>query len=390
MKNYASFARTSIGFSHISSQKPCQDYSATYEDDRASVIVVSDGHGSDNFTRSHLGAQFACEVAVEAVKDFLFDPEPIQNEDTRDQAIFQLYRDILSGWKIRVAEDADCNPFAEAEVGQVAEKYRQRYLNGQSTEHAYGCTLILVIVTRDFCLAIRNGDGQCVMVDAEGNFSTPIPWNDNCQFNVTTSLCDPDALDHFRSFYTTRLPAAVFAGSDGVDDSYTSPEELFNLYRGICLDALDDGPEATAAMVSQLIPEISRRGSADDISIAALLDLSRLEEARASIEQTLEQYQLRLAEARKEQKKRVLIRDIKMAEKKKAKALEQQREVLEKIQATKDNRSDLLAQIDIFTQKADACSQRITWLSDEEKQLAELINGADSEIARLTEELSAL
>lgn len=390
MKNYASFARTAIGFSHISSNKPCQDYSVTYEDEVASVIVVSDGHGSDNFTRSHLGSQFACEAAVEAVKDFLFDPEPVQNEDTRDQAIFQLYRDILSGWKIRVAEDADCNPFTEAEVQPVSEKYRQRYLNGQNVEHAYGCTLILVIVTRDFCLAIRNGDGQCVMVDETGDFSTPIPWNDNCQFNVTTSLCDPDALVHFRSFYTTRLPAAVFAGSDGVDDSYTSLEELYHLYQGLCLDALEDGSEATAELVGQLIPEISRRGSADDISIAALLDLSKLEKVRIPIESALEQYQLQLAQARKEQKKRILIRDIKVAEKKKSKILDQQREVLQKIQAYKDSRSDFLAQIDIFTQKANACSQQIHQLSEDEKQLADLINGADSEIARLMEELSAL
>ena len=41
MKDYYSFARTSIGFSHISSKKPCQDYSLQFQNDVASVIVVS-------------------------------------------------------------------------------------------------------------------------------------------------------------------------------------------------------------------------------------------------------------------------------------------------------------------------------------------------------------
>ena len=62
MKDYYSFARTSIGFSHISSKKPCQDYSLQFQNDVASVIVVSDGHGSSNFTRSDRGSKFACEV----------------------------------------------------------------------------------------------------------------------------------------------------------------------------------------------------------------------------------------------------------------------------------------------------------------------------------------
>ena len=388
MKNYDSFARTSVGFSHISSQKPCQDYSATFENDAASVIVVSDGHGSNNFTRSHLGSQFACEVAVEAVKEFL--PNLNLSSELSPDEIISLCRDILSGWNARVMEDAANNPFTEEEVEKVAEKYRQCYLNGQNTEHAYGCTLILVIITQDFWLAIRNGDGQCVAVDRNGTFTTPIPWNDRCEFNVTTSLCERDALDNFRYFYSTELPAAVFAGSDGVDDSYPSIEELYHLYRNLCLDVLDDGPDATAEHVGQLLPEISKRGSTDDVSIAALLDLSMLEQARASMENALEQHQLQLVEARKKQRMRILARDIKVAEKKKAKAMEQQKEVLRKLQACKDSRSNFWEQINIFLRKADACSESMKSLSTEAKQFADIINGADSEIARLTDELAAL
>lgn len=392
MKDYYSFARTSIGFSHISSKKPCQDYSATFENDIASVIVISDGHGSNNFIRSDRGSKFACDVAVDAVIGFLqsLNLDNLENEFLRDDIVTQLCKYILLRWNSLVDEDATSNPFTEEDVEKVADKYKQRYLNGEAVEHAYGCTLILVIVTRDFCLAIRNGDGQCVAIDREGRFTTPIPWNDNCEFNVTTSLCDSEAIDNFRYYYSTDLPAAIFIGSDGVDDSYTSVEELYNLYRNICLHALNNGTETVAEQVEQLLPEITRRGSTDDVSIAGLINPAVLEDTRTAMEIALELHQMQMVEARKEQKKRIIIRDIKVAEKRKAKAIEQRNAVLKKFHGFKESQTGFLEQISIFRKKADACGESMTSLSQDEKQLADIINETDSEIARLRNELLAL
>ena len=392
MKEYYSFARTSIGYSHISSKKPCQDCSATFENDIASIIVVSDGHGSNNFTRSDRGSKFACDVAIEAVNEFLqyLNLNNLENEFLRDDVVTQLCKYILLRWNTLVDEDSARDPFTPEEVEKVTDKYKQRYLNGDGVEHAYGCTLILVILTRDFCLAIRNGDGQCVTVDREGCFATPIPWNDNCQFNVTTSLCDSEAIDNFRYYYTTDLPAAIFAGSDGIDDSYASVEELYNLYRSICLNAIDRTPEEVATQVGQLLPELTRRGSTDDVSIAALIGPAMLTEARTTMEIALELHQLQMAEARKEQQKRILIRDIKVAEKKKAKAMEQQKEVLKKLQIHKENQAGFLDHFSVFKKQSNASGENITSLSQEANQLANIINGADSEITRLRNELLAL
>lgn len=355
MKDYYSFARTSIGFSHISSHKPCQDYSATFENDAASVIVVSDGHGSSNFTRSERGSRFACDVAIDAVNEFLqtLNFKNLENEFLRDDIVTQLCKYILLRWNLLVDEDATSHPFTEEEVEKVTDKYKQRYVNGQAVEHAYGCTLILVVITRDFCLAIRNGDGQCVAVNREGCFSTPIPWNDNCEFNVTTSLCDSEAIGDFRYYYSKELPAAIFVGSDGVDDSYTSLDELYNLYRNICLSALNDGPDAAAVQVEHLLPEITRRGSTDDVSIAGLISPAILEDARTAIEISHELYQMRMDEARREQQQRIIIRDIKVAEKKKAKAIEQRRDVLKELRGLKERQTGFLEQISIFTKHAD-------------------------------------
>ena len=392
MKDYYSFAHTSIGFSHISSKKPCQDYSIQFQNDVASVIIVSDGHGSSNFTRSDRGSRFACEVTLEAVNEFLRDlnVNKLENDFLRDDVVTQLCKYILLRWNTRIEEDVSNSPFTEEEVEKVADKYKSRYLNGDAVEHAYGCTLIFGIITPDFFLAVRNGDGQCVTVNREGGFATPIPWNDNCEFNVTTSLCDQEAIENFRYYYSTNLPAAVFIGSDGVDDSYTSVEELYNLYRNVCLKALNDGVDGVADYVQQLLPEITKRGSTDDVSIAGLINPSVLQETRTAMEIAIALRQMQLAEARREQQKRIIIRDIKVAEKKRAKAIAQRQDVRHKLHGMQASQASLLEQISIFRRKADDCGERMSLLVQDEKQLADIINGADSDIARLKSELLAL
>lgn len=392
MKDYFAFAHTNIGFSHIASQKVCQDYSMKDQDKIASIIVVSDGHGSANFTRSDRGSRFACEVAVDAIKEFLqnLDLERIKADTSRDDVVRQLCKYILLRWNKCVDEDAANHPFTEKEVEQVSDKYRDKYLCGKAIEHAYGCTLIVAVITLDFCLVIRNGDGQCVAVDKDGEFTAPIPWNEKCEFNVTTSLCDPEAIDDFRYFYSDSLPAALFIGSDGVDDSYTSVDELYNLYRNICLKVLTDGETAASDYVEQLLPEITRRGSTDDVSIAGLIYSAALENGRASMDEALKMRQMQLEKQRKEQQERILTRDIKVANKRRSKLITQREEVREKRQRISCLKESLLEKISSFKKKAEDCQVNTESLLQEEQNLTQMINGVDSEIDRLVDELKAM
>lgn len=385
MKDYYSFACTHLGFSHLSSKKPCQDYSMHMTGDDWSVAIVSDGHGSANFTRSDRGSRFACEATRDALQEFLreVNPEDLRNPATRDGIVIQLCKNILLRWNTRVDADVSDNPFTPEEVEKVADKYKNRYLNGDAVEHAYGATLIVAIVTKDFFLAIRNGDGQCVAADREGVFTTPIPWNDNCEFNVTTSLCDHEAIDNFRYCYSTELPAAVFVGSDGVDDSYTSVEELFHLYRSLCLRALDEGVETTEEYVAMLLPEITRRGSTDDVSISGLINVQMLQGARTAMEYAREQRQLRLAEEKRQQQRRILERDIKIAQKKRQKAQEQIRLVQEKIRRLNVDRSGYQKKLSQYMERLDAFDRDEPTLQESEAYYEGVIREADQKIQQL-------
>ena len=53
------FAFSEQGYNHIKSGKVCQDCSGHYADSSMAIIVVADGHGSDNYPRTDRGPKFA-------------------------------------------------------------------------------------------------------------------------------------------------------------------------------------------------------------------------------------------------------------------------------------------------------------------------------------------
>ncbi|MBQ3062902.1 MAG: protein phosphatase 2C domain-containing protein [Clostridia bacterium] len=276
------FAVSSIGHSHKKEGTLCQDWAETAEGDGFLIIAVSDGHGSRNFVRSDRGSRFACRAALDAMHDFASEirAEHIVGSRRANEVVSMLCKNIIMRWRDAVNEDVKACPFTEDEVKNVSDKYRESYLAGEQAEHAYGATLIALLITEEYMLAIRNGDGECVTVSRRGHMDKPIPWNDKCEASVVTSMCDRSAIDEFRFFYTTDLPAAAFIGTDGVDNSYPRTEELFELYANICTEAVDNGAENMKGELEAFLPVMTEKGSGDDVSIAAILDSELLNGVR--------------------------------------------------------------------------------------------------------------
>jgi hypothetical protein len=278
VKKIFSFSATETGYSHRKAEpeKICEDASGSYDDDHLHICVVADGHGSDNYPRTDRGARYAVDAAIRQIKAFA---ESTDKEllFTETQPLAELTKRILSTWYEMVAADVAAHPFAEAEMTGVSDKYKKNYLSENAVEKAYGCTLIAYAVTENFSFGLQIGDGKCVVVDADGTFTEPIPWDEECQMNVTTSLCDCDAAEEFRFSVSEDRPAAVFCGSDGVDDSYVGEEELHALYRSIIKIFTEHGTEVGKAEIEEYLPVLTKRGSGDDVSIALILDGSRLD-----------------------------------------------------------------------------------------------------------------
>ena len=59
----------------------------------------------------------------------------------------------------------------------------------------------------------------------------PIPWDEDCQANITTSICDSEAIEEFRYCFMKESPVATLMGTDGIDDSYANFEEMYQAIR---------------------------------------------------------------------------------------------------------------------------------------------------------------
>lgn len=302
--NAKSFHFSFQGASHIKKNKECQDASSSYQDEKCAIAIVCDGHGGDDYIRSAVGSTLGCGVAEKNIKNFIntIDKEPFFSEP--DKHLKNLEASIINGWNEAIATYHSTKPFQENELASVSEKARKKYVEDDRIESAYGTTMIAVAMTHDYWFGIHIGDGKCVAVNPEGEFKQPIPWDPKCFLNATTSICDFDAIDRFRHFYSEKLPAAVFVGSDGIDDCFSNNEQLHNLYKTMLFSfATTDFQEACDSLADYL-PRLSAKGSGDDVSVAALLDLDLIPELSIVKEFDREKEKARVEEnARKEAEK---------------------------------------------------------------------------------------
>jgi serine/threonine protein phosphatase PrpC len=287
---YKSFSVTKTGISHTKHGKGCEDFSLHYPsggDKSASPVtlaVVADGHGDDNCFRSAKGSEFAAVAAQDAIIEFVNRLKPrllkkLPSKETLEKYIHDLMKHIIMEWHGKVEQDYTDNPVMDGEMANVGDKYQKRYAAGKDLHHAYGTTLIAAAITKDYWFGIHIGDGRFTALYPDGTFAQPVPWDDRCYLNVTTSICDDDALEWARTCYAPAsepLPAAVFLCSDGVDDNYPVEENekhLYRLYRTIALAFVDDGFDSTCGQLKDLANSFATKGKGDDTSIAGIIDL---------------------------------------------------------------------------------------------------------------------
>ncbi|MDR0497903.1 MAG: protein phosphatase 2C domain-containing protein [Treponema sp.] len=297
--NFIVFACSVIGASHVKNNKPCQDDSFGEKGKRYRFIAVADGHGGEAYFRSDTGSHFA----IEAVRRCVFNPAVVDvlnklsadsdadaNEKKREQIILQLKKSIVSKWNSLIAGHITAHPFTEAELAVLPAKNAEEYRAGENIETAYGSTIISVLWTDSFLLTLQIGDGTCVMLNNEAEFSQPVPVDEKCFLNVTTSLCDKNAIDSFRHFYSDKWsvlsdqekiircpqPAAVLIGTDGIDDCFAGAEKLFDFYRVVLSSFTEKDEETAKAELKDYFPRLSEKGSGDDISIGIIADIEML------------------------------------------------------------------------------------------------------------------
>lgn len=303
------------GESHKSSEKPCQDYAYAETTEGLSMAIVCDGHGGERYFRSQHGSQIATEITANAIRDYVrnmatsyqgkevnsvFDGSPFtaynadhatneQVDSAQHKSLMWLFASIISQWNLRITKHAMENDLTEWEQNHVEQKYLDEFLNKRKSEDStyektYGCTLMAYVQTPNYWFAFHLGDGKCVsMRMANGHLvcEQPIPWDERCFLNKTTSLCDSNALEEFRYCYqgNGEFPLAMFLGSDGIDDSYGDGYNLTNFYIQLFKLIIRNGNEKALKELRKSLPIISKIGSKDDMSVACVYDDTNLQDA---------------------------------------------------------------------------------------------------------------
>lgn len=303
------------GESHKSSEKPCQDYAYAETSKGLSMAIVCDGHGGKRYFRSQHGSQFATEITANAIKDYVrnmaasYEGKEVnsvfegtaftaysaanatdeQVDSVQHKSLMWLFSSIISQWNLRITQHAMENDLTEWEQNHVEQKYLDEFHDKRNSEYltfekTYGCTLMAYVQTPDYWFAFHLGDGKCVsmrVVDDRLVCEQPIPWDERCFLNKTTSLCDSNALEEFRYCYqgNGEFPLAMFLGSDGMDDSYGDGYNLTNFYIQLFKIIIRNGNEKALKELKKSLPIISKMGSKDDMSVASVYDDTNLQDA---------------------------------------------------------------------------------------------------------------
>ena len=272
--DYRAFGMTVIGASHIKSGTVCQDCSQSCEKTECRLVVVCDGHGGADYFRSDRGSKLAAASFMDCMEnpDLIAALSAAAAEKQRQSRMEQLIKSIIARWNSLVEQDMRQHPFDEDELSGVSEKARRRYEAGERLQAAYGTTLIGAVLAENFWLGLQIGDGKCVAVSETGEFTQPIPWDEECFLNVTTSLCDENAAKEFRFCFSRTLPAAVFIGSDGIDDCFAGDERLYDFYRVTLKSFAQTDEETAVAQLKEYLPTLSEKGSGDDMSVGILVN----------------------------------------------------------------------------------------------------------------------
>jgi septal ring factor EnvC (AmiA/AmiB activator) len=305
MDKFRSFSVTYKGAKHVGDEN-CQDASTHVPLDNAVIAVVADGHGSARCFRSDIGSKAAVDATETTIKLWLQRlSESVTDFEDFKAELHAMVKQIINKWFLAVMKDEETTPLqTDPRLEAVTDKYKERYINNPDYRtHAYGTTLMTAVICENYWFAFQVGDGKCVVLYEDGVWKLPIPWDDRCSFNTTTSICDDDSLSSFRYWFgisddeggyaeygygvngqnkdydpnpikATSRPLAIFVGSDGVEDSYPRVDNdkyVINFYRNRIVTLAESGLESFKEEIDGFAKRFADRESTDDVSVAGIV-----------------------------------------------------------------------------------------------------------------------
>lgn len=251
------------GGSHARNNKPNQDSvhcsQFSIAENVCSAVIVSDGHGSDVYTRSHIGAHLATASAFEVFSKFALKYY-LGNENDRNSTN-TYYKQSFAKAIHRAWRDEILKECSEE--------------SGDAPLQSYGCTLLAVFIFMGKAYFFQLGDGEIYIQGNDGSLVTLIPF-DKEPGEQTDSMCDMHAWKKAEVVIrdVSRINMILVA-SDGLSKSFPFqnkedryPTAIKSTIDWIKSEILGDGLNLHSKDFEDLLATCTTSGSGDDTSIA--------------------------------------------------------------------------------------------------------------------------
>lgn len=228
------------------------------------IAAVSDGHGAPAHFRSGRGARFAVERALEVLAWHIDDHDP--EEDVLPGA-------VVGAWRDAVLRDMRADPLADDGGARPG-----------AALAPYGATLIAIAATAEELTVFQIGDGDLLLLYADGRVVRPLASDDDLIGEQTYSLCMDDAETRVRTASFWRAagadwPFAVLLSSDGVSKSFRDESAFQDAARQLGAQARHDWA-ALEAELPRWLEALTLHGSGDDASLCLAFSRSHADEPR--------------------------------------------------------------------------------------------------------------
>ncbi|MDE5937332.1 MAG: protein phosphatase 2C domain-containing protein, partial [Ruminococcus sp.] len=127
------------------------------------------------------------------------------------------------------------------------------------------------VACRGFTFGFQIGDGSLVAVFDDGETSMLIDYEESNPANITSSICNSNAVSMFDSFYIeNKRVLALYASTDGLYTSFGSDNDFLD-YHTIITGQLTEAGMIESAVIKNL-KKRSNFGTQDDISLSCIYD----------------------------------------------------------------------------------------------------------------------
>ena len=248
--DYKIFKGSTIGYKNIVKNINSQDY-LDYKIVKDCIICcVADGHSGEFFEFSHIGSKLACKAAINIIEDVVDKSESEILSMLKGEAIQQKIQEM---WMDMVNEDyRKNNPVV----------FKTQYLK-------YSTTLIVLLITKDFRLYLKLGDGN-IVVKEKNEFKNVIATKEH---NIVDSLGRRDSFKNIMYRIENNNVDSIILFTDGYENSFRDEEKLYksldstiNKYNGSIFSRLKLMKE-----YNLYLSKLSKTSSLDDISIIFIL-----------------------------------------------------------------------------------------------------------------------